>query len=253
MRGVASDIVLPDLFEYYKIREKDNPDALPWDEIAKAGYAPWKYAYDLNVIKGRSNDRLKNNAAFNLIHSDAAWLGSKESEKTSSLNLKKYQEEEKKLAATIKQIETLGKLPAGSELNFAALPQDSVKYDADKTKADRFRQWIKDEKADIYLGEAVNVLDDMISQKEPRLYRGKYAAWRCAGDGRFTERRLASVRWQNKKTCRWSRSRRFFLVKTIGGWPVPWLGFRRRSRKALRKSPYGDKASRAILRVARYG
>ena len=165
LRGVASDIVLPDLFEYYKIREKDNPDALPWDEIAKAGYAPWKYAYDLNVIKGMSNDRLKNNAAFNLIHSDAAWLGSKESEKTSSLNLKKYQEEEKKLTATIKQIETLGKLPAGSELNFAALPQDLAKYDTDKTKADRFRQWIKDEKADIYLGEAINVLDDMISQK----------------------------------------------------------------------------------------
>src|SRR6185312_15664909 len=37
LRGVASDIVLPDIYpdiyEYSKIREKDNPDALPWDEI----------------------------------------------------------------------------------------------------------------------------------------------------------------------------------------------------------------------------
>jgi carboxyl-terminal processing protease len=165
LRGVSSDIILPDLFEYYKIREKDNPDALAWDEIPKAGYAPWKYAYDLSVIKGMSNERLKNNSAFNLIRADAEWLGKREEEKKASLNLKKYQEEEKKLTATIKQIETLGKLPAASELNVEGLPQDLAKFDTDKAKADRFRQWLKNEKTDIYLGEAINVVDDMIGQK----------------------------------------------------------------------------------------
>src|SRR5882757_1056043 len=46
LRGVTSDIILPDIYpdiyEYSKIREKDNPDALPWDEIPKADYTPWK-------------------------------------------------------------------------------------------------------------------------------------------------------------------------------------------------------------------
>jgi carboxyl-terminal processing protease len=164
LRGVASDVVLPDIYEYSKIREKDNPDALPWDEIQKADYTPWKYAYDMNVIKGMSTERLKNSQAFNLIRSDAEWL-SKENDKVFPLNLQKYQDEQKQIKATIKQIETLSKLPGTNELNVVALPQDAHKYDGDKDKGDRFQQWLKDKRTDIYLGEAVNVLDDMITQK----------------------------------------------------------------------------------------
>jgi len=164
LRGVASDIVLPDVYETFKIREKDNPDALPWDEIQKADYTPWKYAYDMNIIRGMSNERLKNNQAFNLIRSDAEWL-SKEMDKVFPLNLQKYREEQKQIKATNKQIETLSKLSTSSELNVQSLPQDANKYDGDKDKATRFQQWLKDKKTDIYLGEAVNVLDDMITQK----------------------------------------------------------------------------------------
>ena len=59
LRGVSSDVVLPDILEYSKVREKDNPDALPWDEIQKANYTTWKYAYDLNPIVKASEQRLK--------------------------------------------------------------------------------------------------------------------------------------------------------------------------------------------------
>lgn len=164
LRGVSSDIVLPDVYEAFKIREKDNPDALPWDEIQKADYTTWKYAYDMNIIKGMSSERLKNNTAFNLIHSDAEWL-SKENDKVYPLNLVKYREEQKQIKATNKQIETLSKLSAGNELNVISLPQDAGKYVGDKDKGDRFQAWLKDKRTDIYLGEAVNVLDDMITQK----------------------------------------------------------------------------------------
>lgn len=162
LRGVASDIVLPDIWEYYKIREKDNPDALPWDEIQPADYTPWKYAYDLNVIKGMSSERLKSNSAFNLIRSDAEWL-SKTNDKVFPLNLDKYRDEQKQIKSTIKQIETLSKLPV--EMNVSALPQDAHKYDNDKDKATRFQAWLKDKRSDIWLGEAINVLDDMVAQR----------------------------------------------------------------------------------------
>ena len=162
LRGVSSDIVLPDLYEYSKIREKDNPDALPWDEIPKADFTPWKYAYDLNVIKTMSNDRLKNNSAFSQIRTDAEWLN-KESEKVYSLNLEKYRDDQKQIKVTNKQIETLSKLP--KEMDVQALPEDANKYDGDKDKALRFQQWLKGLRTDIWLGESVNVLDDMIAQK----------------------------------------------------------------------------------------
>ena len=48
LRGVASDIALPDLFEFSKLREKDNPGALPWDEVQKADYKRWKYGLELD-------------------------------------------------------------------------------------------------------------------------------------------------------------------------------------------------------------
>ena len=168
LRGVASDIVLPDIYpdiyEYSKIREKDNPDALPWDEIAKADYTPWKYAYDVNQLRALNAERLKGNNTFGLIRQDEEWLSSIQ-DKVYPLSLDKYREEQKKVKSTVKQIETLSKLPAGSELNVAALPQDVHKYDDDKNKADRFQTWLKDRKSDLWLGEAVNVLDDMIAEK----------------------------------------------------------------------------------------
>src|SRR4029077_15347462 len=41
LKGVASDIVVPDTREYLKLREKDDDDALPWDEINKSPYSAW--------------------------------------------------------------------------------------------------------------------------------------------------------------------------------------------------------------------
>lgn len=168
LKGVASDVVLPDIYpdiyEYSKIREKDNPDALPWDEIQKADYNTWKYAYDLNSLKAMSAGRLKDNSSFTQIRKDEEWLSSMQ-DKVYPLNLAKYQDEQKQIKATVKQLEQLSKLPTGSELSVNALPQDAHKYDDDKNKADRFQQWLKDKKTDVWLNEAVNVVDDMIAQK----------------------------------------------------------------------------------------
>jgi carboxyl-terminal processing protease len=115
-------------------------------------------------LEGLSADRMKNNNSFSQIRQDEEWLSSIQ-DKVYPLSLTKYREEQKQLKTTVKQIETLSKLPAGTELNVAALPQDQHKYDDDKNKADRFQQWLKDRKSDVWLGEAINVVDDMISEK----------------------------------------------------------------------------------------
>ncbi|HVM88143.1 MAG TPA: carboxy terminal-processing peptidase [Puia sp.] len=162
LRGVSSDIVLPDLLEYSKVREKDNPDALPWDEIQKAEYTPWKYAYDLSSIRKESDDRIKNNSSFSLIRADAEWLD-KQNDKKYPLNIEKYRQEQKQIKATVKQIETLSKLP--KPMSVQGLPQDADRYAGDKEKQTRYEQWLKGLGTDIYLNEAVNVGNDMIMQK----------------------------------------------------------------------------------------
>ena len=162
LRGVSSDIVLPDLYEHYKIREKDQPDALAWDEMSKADYTTWKYAYDINNIRTSSTERTNTSNAFTTISRDAAWLD-KQNDKMYPLNLKAYQEEQKMMRATAKQIDSVSKLSVPMMIN--SLPQDTAKYSEDKDKAERYKQWVDSRKTDIYLKETINVMDDMIALK----------------------------------------------------------------------------------------
>src|SRR5690606_19040255 len=119
LRGVSSDIALPDIFEFSKLREKDNPGALPWDEIQKADYKPWKYGLDLEPIKKASLERQKANEVFSKIRAHAEFLA-KQDNKVYTLNLKKFQAEQKKAKEAIKQLESLSKLT--TELDVQALP-----------------------------------------------------------------------------------------------------------------------------------
>ncbi|HUR10937.1 MAG TPA: carboxy terminal-processing peptidase [Flavitalea sp.] len=161
LRGVNSDITIPDVFEYSQLREKHNPDALPWDEISKADFNRWKYSLDLQPIKKSSADRIQHSATFNSIRTNAEFL-SKQNDKIYTLNLKKFQEEQKQIKAAVKSIETLSKLP--SEINVEAMADDLKRLEYDAMKSERFKSWIKNLRNDIYLDEAVKVVSDMIIQ-----------------------------------------------------------------------------------------
>jgi carboxyl-terminal processing protease len=160
--GVKSDVVLPDNLEYLKVREKDDPDALPWDEIAKSNYTPWNPGYDLKTIEQLSKERLANNPAFKTIQENSEWLA-KENDKNYSLQLEKYRNEQKKINSTVKQIESLMKLK--DSLSVSPLPDEANRWAKDKDKQQRYDQWLKGLRTDIYLDQAVKVMGDMISQQ----------------------------------------------------------------------------------------
>lgn len=162
LRGVTPDVVLPDEYEYLKFREKDNDNAMPWDEIEKTSYTKWPADYDINAIKAKSEQRIKNNINLNRINKNALWL-STQNDKTYSLNLNKYKEEQKGIRATVKQNDSLAKLTL--ELPFAGLKADASKYNnVDKDKGERYKSWLKNLKSDIYINEAANVIEDMSKQ-----------------------------------------------------------------------------------------
>lgn len=162
LKGVTPDIVLPDNFEYLKVREKDDEDALPWDEISKASYNIWKPGYDLKTIQEFSNQRLQNDNTFKLIKESSEWLA-KQNDKQYSLKLDKFRAELKTIRTTQKQLETLLKL--NTELNVTALPKEVNRWADDKNKQERFNQWLKNLQKDIYLDQALKVMSDMISQQ----------------------------------------------------------------------------------------
>jgi len=162
LKGVTSDIVLPDQLEHLKVREKDNPDALPWDEINKSPYSAWNAGYDLKTIQQLSSQRLENDPVFKLIKENTEWLAN-QNNKQYSLHLDKYRKEQKMIRATFSQNEALMKLK--TEINVTALPNEVNRWANDTAKQERFNQWLKNLRKDIYLDQAVKVVNDVINQQ----------------------------------------------------------------------------------------
>ncbi len=162
LKGVSSDIVLPDQFEYLKVREKDDEDALPWDEINKSPYAVWNAGYDLKTIRQLASQRLENDTTFKLIRENTDWLA-KQNDKIYSLRIDKYRKDQKMVRTTFTQLESLLKLK--SEIEVASLTGEENKWGDDKNKQERFNQWLKNLGKDIYLDQAVKVMNDIVGQQ----------------------------------------------------------------------------------------
>lgn len=162
LKGVHPDIILPDFYEYFKIREKDDPDALPWDEIQRADFNTWKSPYNFATIQNSSASRVGNNSAFNLIKTSTQWLA-KQNDKVYSLKLDKFREEKKAISTTTKQLETVNKLL--KELIVNPVTGEENKFSGDKDKEERIKTWMKNLRNDIYLDEAVNIVNDMVQQQ----------------------------------------------------------------------------------------
>ncbi|PVD54301.1 tail-specific protease [Terrimonas sp.] len=161
LKGVTPDIVIPDQYEYFKLREKDNPDALKWDEITKAKYTPWSTSSSVQSISKVEEERISNNNVFNEIKKNTELL-SKLNDGVYTLNLKKYQEEQKEIKTIAKQIESLMKTEKENPVEL--IEQDVAKVGSDTAKLERQKLWLKGLKTDIYLNETVNIMNNIISQ-----------------------------------------------------------------------------------------
>ncbi len=161
LKGVTPDIVLPDRLEYLKFREKDNPDALPWDEIAKADYTPWTSTISNSSIVNSAYDQISTSSNFGKIKTNIQWL-EKYSDKEYSLNIDKYRQDQKELKATYKELDTLFKL--NKELDVKNIGVDLQTINAAKDKIEKNTQWLKRVSNDIYIDETVKVMDKMINQ-----------------------------------------------------------------------------------------
>ncbi len=157
LKGIEPDIVLPDSYEYLKIREKDVPNALPWDQINKATYLTWHKDYGHDLAIQTENERVKQNASLNLLRDNLVWL-SKLNEEPASLNITKYRDLQKRIRSTVNQNTTLLRL--GQEMNVAPAEVDKDKFfnNPDKNKGERYQAWLRSLKTDMHIGETMKVL-----------------------------------------------------------------------------------------------
>lgn len=171
LKGVVPDIIIPDYYEYLKLRERDNWNALPWDEVAKAQYKIWQPGYDLQTIKNLSNARIANDSVFTLIKQETDLLA-KQNDKHYPLQIDQFKKEQKVTRDAVKEIEKLVK--SDKKLQVSYLQQDEQRYvSADKDKTERYQQWLKNVSKDVYVDQAVKVINDIVNQQN--LAKGKAA------------------------------------------------------------------------------
>lgn len=168
LRGVVPDIILPDEYEYLKFRERDDENAIPWDEISKTSYKTWNGDYDLQTIKNLSTVRVAQNPIFQKIKSHSEWLA-KQRDKEYPLNIVQFRKEQALIKTTGKELDSL--LAQTRELNISYLPQDAARHSLDKGKQERYNLWLKGRRKDIYLDQAVKIIADV--QKQQALAKGK--------------------------------------------------------------------------------
>ena len=156
-KGVVPDVILPDDYEFLKYREKDNPSALPWDEMERAKYAPWTSSNEIANIALKANNKIKNDTATIRFKKNLQWV-SAQVDKSVALEINKYRQYKKEIQNVIQQNESILKLK--TPMTVTALKADYEKFynNPDKTKQERYQAWLKMVAKDIQVNESSKLL-----------------------------------------------------------------------------------------------
>ena len=159
LEGVKSDVVVPDRYSYIDIGEKDQENPLPWDQIEAASYDQWNGYTDFEETIESSKERMAQNPQLELIKENAQWIRDQRNNTTFPLNLEKYKAE---LDLNEKQAERFDQISEyESNLTYESLPYELELFQTDTVLQEKRQRWHKDLAGDVYLEEAIHVLEDI--------------------------------------------------------------------------------------------
>ena len=161
LHGVVPDIIIPDRLENEKLREKDNPDALNWDEIPKANYTTWNPGYSFNSIIHSANAEINQSEIFKGIREYVNTMEAYRNKET-SLNIDKFRDRLTKVKEMSKNLEKLTKLE--TDLQVANVQSDSLQLAGDKDKLAKNKLFLKRVGGDIYVDETAKIVTKLIGE-----------------------------------------------------------------------------------------
>ncbi len=166
LKGVVPDIIMPDSYEYLKIREKDNPNSLPWDAIPQTPYQPWQgiAASNLTEIINKEQAKISSDANLILLQDNLKWL-SKNSDNPINLQIAQFKQMQKQITNTVNQNNNLLKLK--TELSVQTLEADKDKFfnNPDKNKGIRYQEWLKFLKQDLQIDASTKIIQELATQQ----------------------------------------------------------------------------------------
>lgn len=162
LEGVKSDIIVPDKYKYIDIGERDLTNAMKWDSIDPVRFELWTNNANFDKAIKNSNQRIHDNAQLKLIDENALWVKQQQDKSIFPLNYQAYKkvvekdEEEAKRFKAITDYKT--------NLKFASLPSEEEKIKDNESLKLRRDRWHETLEKDIYIEEAVNILNDLGSK-----------------------------------------------------------------------------------------
>ena len=159
LEGVKSDVVLPDRYSYIDLGERDQNNPLPWDKISSADYELWDGYIDYEMTIARSSSRMKAHPQIALIEENALWLKEQQQETKVPLNFEEYRQQEK--ADKEKSQYFKSNMKYDSKLDFSSLRYEEELFTQDSVLREKRNRWHKSLARDVYVEEAVNVLQDL--------------------------------------------------------------------------------------------
>lgn len=159
LKGVESDVVTPDHFSYIDIGERDMEGPLPWDEIESVKYNQWEGYTNLDESIMESQKRVDKNEHFKLIDDNAKWIKSKRDESVFPLSYEAYSTKVKTEEEKAEEFKVLSEYK--TDLTYNSLPEEVERFEADSTLQKKRKRWHKNLKKDVYLEEAINILEDL--------------------------------------------------------------------------------------------
>ena len=166
LKGVVPDIIMPDSYEFLKIREKDNPNSLPWDAIPQTAYQPWQGipTNNLTEIIKKEQTRISSDANLLLLQDNLKWL-SKNNDNPINLKIDQFKQMQKQITNTVNQNNTLLKLK--TELSVQTLEADKDKFfnNPDKNKGIRYQEWLKLLKQDLQIDASTTIIQELAMQQ----------------------------------------------------------------------------------------
>ena len=160
LEGVKSDIVFPGRYSYIETGEQAQDNPLSWDQISPADYQTWNASGNFDFAVEQSKKRIASNSYMMLIDEQAQWIKSQKDDDIYSLNYEDYSKERKLRIEETAKYDQLDDFKSSFTLQTPKLDIPELEKDAD-LKERRLR-WEEGLEKDIYLFEAVNVLEDLI-------------------------------------------------------------------------------------------
>ncbi|NNL07797.1 MAG: carboxy terminal-processing peptidase [Croceitalea sp.] len=159
LEGVKSDIVVPDRYSYIELGERDQENPLAWDKISPAEFQEWDGYINYEETIKNSMERMAKNPQIKLIEENAKWVKDQQDDTMVSLNYNKYktsQEASKNQSNYFKRLSDYD-----SKLTFESLKYEEELFTKDPVLREKRNRWHKDLAKDVYIEEAVNVLEDL--------------------------------------------------------------------------------------------